>query len=200
MFEYIKGQLTSLEPTQVVIDCGGVGYLLEITLNTYEALRRVNEEQVKIYAHLVVREDAQQLYGFYDMAEREMFRILVGVNGVGNQTARVMLSSLTVDELRSAIQTQDVKKVQRVKGIGAKTAQRIVLELADKVGVVGAVGSTGALGAQVNHARDEAMTALTMLGFAKPAVEKLLMASDWKNADGTPMTVEEIIKEGLKRL
>lgn len=200
MFEYIKGQLASLEPTQVVIDCGGVGYLLEITLNTYEALRRVNEEQVKIYAHLVVREDAQQLYGFYDMAEREMFRILVGVNGVGNQTARVMLSSLTVDELRLAIQTQDVKKVQRVKGIGAKTAQRIVLELADKVGVVGAVGSTGALGAQVNQARDEAMTALTMLGFAKPAVEKLLMASDWKNADGTPMTVEEIIKEGLKRL
>ncbi len=200
MFEYIKGQLASLEPTQVVIDCGGVGYLLEITLNTYEALRRANEEQVKIYAHLVVREDAQQLYGFYDMAEREMFRILVGVNGVGNQTARVMLSSLTVDELRSAIQTQDVKKVQRVKGIGAKTAQRIVLELADKVGVVGAVGSTGALGAQVNQARDEAMTALTMLGFAKPAVEKLLMASDWKNADGTPMTVEEIIKEGLKRL
>lgn len=200
MFEYIKGQLASLEPTQVVIDCGGVGYLLEITLNTYEALRRANEEQVKIYAHLVVREDAQQLYGFYDMAEREMFRILVGVNGVGNQTARVMLSSLTVDELRSAIQTQDVKKVQRVKGIGVKTAQRIVLELADKVGVVGAVGSTGALGAQVNQARDEAMTALTMLGFAKPAVEKLLMASDWKNADGTPMTVEEIIKEGLKRL
>ena len=200
MFEYIKGQLASLEPTQVVIDCGGVGYLLEITLNTYEALRRANEEQVKIYAHLVVREDAQQLYGFYDMAEREMFRILVGVNGVGNQTARVMLSSLTVDELRSAIQTQDVKKVQRVKGIGAKTAQRIVLELADKVGVVGVVGSTGALGAQVNQARDEAMTALTMLGFAKPAVEKLLMASDWKNADGTPMTVEEIIKEGLKRL
>lgn len=200
MFEYIKGQLASLEPTQVVIDCGGVGYLLEITLNTYEALRRANEEQVKIYAHLVVREDAQQLYGFYDMAEREMFRILVGVNGVGNQTARVMLSSLTVDELRSAIQTQDVKKVQRVKGIGAKTAQRIVLELADKVGVVGAVGNTGALVAQVNQARDEAMTALTMLGFAKPAVEKLLMASDWKNADGTPMTVEEIIKEGLKRL
>lgn len=200
MFEYIKGQLASLEPTQVVIDCGGVGYLLEITLNTYEALRRANEEQVKIYAHLVVREDAQQLYGFYDMAEREMFRILVGVNGVGNQTARVMLSSLTVDELRSAIQIQDVKKVQRVKGIGAKTAQRIVLELADKVGVVGAVGNTGALVAQVNQARDEAMTALTMLGFAKPAVEKLLMASDWKNADGTPMTVEEIIKEGLKRL
>ena len=198
MYEYFEGRLASLEPTQAVVDCGGVGYLLEITLNTYEALRRVGEDRVKVYAHLVVREDAQQLYGFYDMAEREMFRILVGVNGVGNQTARVMLSSLTVDELRSAIQTQDVKKVQRVKGIGAKTAQRIVLELADKVGVVS--GQMSLANGQTNQARDEAMTALTMLGFAKPAVEKLLMGSDWRNADGSPMTVEEIIKEGLKRL
>ena len=111
MYEYFEGRLASLEPTQAVIDCGGVGYLLEITLNTYESLRRMGEERVKLYAHVAVREDAQQLYGFYDMAEREMFRILVGVNGVGNQTARVMLSSLTVDELRQAIQTQDVKRV-----------------------------------------------------------------------------------------
>lgn len=200
MYEYFEGKLALLEPTQAVVDCGGVGYLLEITLNTYEALRRVGEDRVKLYAHLVVREDAHQLYGFYDMAEREMFRILVGVNGVGNQTARVMLSSLTVDELRDAIQTQDVKRVQRVKGIGAKTAQRIVLELADKVGTMGVAGAVGMMGASVNQARDEAMTALTMLGFAKPAVEKLLMSGDWRNADGTPMTVEEIIKEGLKRL
>ena len=198
MYEYFEGRLAMLEPTQAVIDCGGVGYLLEITLNTYEALRRADATRVKLYAHHVVREDAQQLFGFYDMAEREMFRILVGVNGVGNQTARVMLSSLTVDELRSAIQTQDVKKVQRVKGIGAKTAQRIVLELADKVGMVS--GQQLAVGGQQNQARDEAMTALTMLGFAKPAVEKLLMSADWKNADGSMMTVEEIIKEGLKRL
>ncbi len=199
MYEYIKGQLASLEPTQAVIDCGGVGYLLEITLNTYEALRKADATQVKLYAHHVVREDAQQLFGFADMAEREMFRLLVGVNGVGNQTARVMLSSLTVDELRNAIHTQDVKKVQRVKGIGAKTAQRIVLELADKMGV--ASGQQLAIGGQqVNQARDEAMTALTMLGFAKLAVEKLVMSQDWHNSDGTPMTVEEIIKEGLKRL
>jgi Holliday junction DNA helicase RuvA len=199
MYEYIKGQLASLEPTQAVIDCCGVGYLLEITLNTYEALRKADAAQVKLYAHHVVREDAQQLFGFADMAEREMFRLLVGVNGVGNQTARVMLSSLTVDELRNAIHTQDVKKVQRVKGIGAKTAQRIVLELADKMGV--ASGQQLAIGGQqVNQARDEAMTALTMLGFAKPAVEKLVMSQDWRNSDGTPMTVEEIIKEGLKRL
>ncbi len=198
MYEYIKGQLANLEPTQAVIDCGGVGYLLEITLNTYEALRRADAAQVKLYAHLVVREDAQQLFGFYDLAEREMFRILVGVNGVGNQTARMMLSSLTVDELRQAIQMQDVKKVQRVKGIGAKTAQRIVLELADKVGVVGS--EVGIRSSENTQARDEAMTALVMLGFAKPAVEKLLMSNDWKTPDGSPMTVEDIIKVGLQRL
>ena len=200
MYEYIKGQLANLEPTQAVIDCGGVGYLLEITLNTYEALRKVDAAQVKLYAHLVVREDAQQLFGFYDLAEREMFRILIGVNGVGNQTARVMLSSLTVDELREAIQMQDVKKVQRVKGIGAKTAQRIVLELADKVGVSGQLSVASGQAAAANQARDEAMTALVMLGFAKPAVEKLLTSSDWKNPDGSPMTVEDIIKVGLQRL
>ena len=198
MYEYIKGQLANLEPTQAVVDCGGVGYLLEITLNTYEALRKADAAQVKLYAHLVVREDAQQLFGFYDMAEREMFRILVGVNGVGNQTARMMLSSLTVDELRQAIQTQDVKKVQRVKGIGAKTAQRIVLELADKVGVVSS--GLGIRSSEDNQARDEAMTALVMLGFAKPAVEKLLTSNDWKNPDGSPMTVEDIIKVGLQRM
>ncbi|MBO7101820.1 MAG: Holliday junction branch migration protein RuvA [Bacteroidales bacterium] len=198
MYEYFKGKLESLEPTQAVVDCGGVGYLLEITLNTYEALRKSDAAQVKLYAHLAVREDAHQLYGFYDLAEREMFRILINVNGVGNQTARVMLSSLTVDELRTAIQTQDVKKVQSVKGIGAKTAQRIVLELADKMGVAGA--QLPMAGAMSNPARDEAMTALLMLGFAKPAVEKLLMNNEWKNADGSPMTVEDIIKEGLRRL
>ena len=197
MIEYISGRLDSLTATQAVIDCGGVGYLLEISLNTYEALRRMESDNVKLYAHLVVREDAQQLFGFSDMAEREMFRLLVSISGVGNQTARVMLSSLTVDDLRTAIQQGDVKKVQRVKGIGAKTAQRIVLELADKMG---AVGVQGPQGSQTSLARDEAMTALTMLGFAKPAVEKLLVASDWENADGSPMTVEEIIKEGLRRL
>ena len=199
MYEYFKGTLANLEPTQAVIDCGGVGYLLEITLNTYEALRKVSPENVKLYAHHVVREDAQQLFGFYDIAEREMFRILVGVNGVGNQTARVMLSSLTVDELREAIHTQDVKKVQRVKGIGAKTAQRIVLELADKVGGTAAVLPSAA-GQKGNPSRDEAITALQMLGFPKQAVEKLLTSQDWVNADGSPMTVEDIIKEGLKRL
>lgn len=198
MYEYFEGKLASLEPTQAVVDCGGVGYLLEITLNTYEALRRENADRVKLHAHHVVREDAHQLFGFHDLAEREMFRLLVGVNGVGNQTARVMLSSLTVDQLRNAIATQDAKTVQRVKGIGAKTAQRIVLELADKVGAV--VGQRPLGGSQQTAARDEALTALTMLGFAKPAVEKLLLGTEWVHSDGSAMTVEDIIKEGLRRL
>ena len=113
MYEYFQGKLASLEPTQAVIDCGGVGYLLEITLNTYEILQRADADSVKLYAHHVVREDAQQLFGFADMAEREMFRLLVSVNGVGNQSARMILSTLTVDELRNAISNQDVKKVQQ---------------------------------------------------------------------------------------
>lgn len=198
MYEYISGTLANLEPTQAVIDCGGVGYLLEISLNTYETLRKAEGDKVKLHAHHVVREDAHQLFGFADLAEREMFRLLIGVNGVGNQTARVMLSSLTVDQLRNAIASQDVKLVQRVKGIGAKTAQRIVLELADKMGAVGT--RHPAPGTQPSAARDEALTALTMLGFAKPAVEKLLLGTEWVHSDGAPMTVEDIIKEGLRRL
>lgn len=198
MYEYFEGHLANLEPTQAVVDCGGVGYLIEISLNTYESLRRAEGDRVKLYVHHVVREDAHQLFGFYDLAEREMFRLLIGVNGVGNQTARVMLSSLTVDQLRNAIATQDAKMVQRVKGIGAKTAQRIVLELADKVGGVGGVRSE--IGGGKWAAREEALTALTMLGYAKPAVEKLLMGTEWVHSDGSAMTVEDIIKEGLRRL
>jgi len=198
MYEYFQGKLASLEPTQAVIDCGGVGYLLEITLNTYEILQRADADSVKLYAHHVVREDAQQLFGFADMAEREMFRLLVSVNGVGNQSARMILSTLTVDELRNAISNQDVKKVQRAKGIGAKTAQRLVMELSDKIGVVGVASAQQ--GGRNSQARDEAMTALLMLGFAKPAVERLLTSTDWVNADGSSMTVEEIIKVGLQKL
>lgn len=199
MYEYIRGRLADLEPTQAVVDCGGVGYLLEITLNTYQALQRSDAGEVKLYAHHVVREDAQQLFGFADMAERELFRLLVAVNGIGNQTARMMLSSLTVDELRTAIAQQDVKKVQRCKGVGAKTAQRIVMELADKVGGMPAKAGGAAIQAST-QARDEAMSALVMLGFAKPAVEKLLASTDWLDADGKPMSVEEIIKVGLQKL
>ncbi|MBR1798956.1 MAG: Holliday junction branch migration protein RuvA [Bacteroidales bacterium] len=197
MYEYFKGKLSQLEPTQAVVECGGVGYLLEITLNTYEALRRSQTDVVCLYAHHVVREDAQQLYGFSDLAERSMFRLLVSISGVGNQTARVILSSLTVDELRNAISTGDARRVQQVKGIGAKTAQRIVLELADKM--AGTVATGGAATGRAPE-RDEAITALITLGYAKAAVEKLLLSEQWVRPDGSAMSVEEIIKEALHRL
>ena len=133
MIEYIAGKLDRLEPMQVVIDCGGVGYLLEISLNTYEEIRSLSDNQVKLFAHEVIREDEHLLYGFFDESERALFRLLIGVNGVGVATARMMLSSMSVDELRTAIATQDVKAVQRVKGVGAKTAQRIILDMKDVI-------------------------------------------------------------------
>ena len=132
MYEYISGRLSSITPANAVVDCCGVGYLLEITLNTYSAIQESSE--VKLWVHEVIREDAHLLYGFYSTQERTMFRLLLGVNGVGAATARMMLSSLSVEELTNAIAGGDAKTVQRVKGVGAKTAQRIVLELQDKVG------------------------------------------------------------------
>lgn len=201
MYEYISGKLALLEPTRAVIDAGGVGYLLEISLNTYDALNRGGDEAVKLLVHEVVREDANLLYGFADESERAMFRMLIEVNGVGVQTARVMLSSMTVEELCNAIAEQNVKKIQKVKGIGAKTAQRIALELADKVGAAAArIPSSGRAASSSTQQQDEAAVALTMLGFPKTAVDKVLAAGTWHTPDGHPFTVEEIIKEALKRL
>lgn len=196
MYEYISGRLSSVTPANAVVDCCGVGYLLEITLNTYSAIQESSE--VKLWVHEVIREDAHLLYGFFSMQERTMFRLLLGVNGVGAATARMMLSSLSVEELTNAIAGGDAKTVQRVKGVGAKTAQRIVLELQDKVGDT-AMGiglpqtSVGKAG-NASVKKEEAVSALVMLGFPKTAAEKVVMALD------NNMTVEEMIKEGLKRI
>ncbi|MBR3724370.1 MAG: Holliday junction branch migration protein RuvA [Bacteroidales bacterium] len=193
MYEYLSGKLAMVTPATAVVDCGGVGYLLEITLNTYSAIQEKSE--VKLWVHEVVREDAYLLYGFYTTAERDMFRLLLGVNGVGAATARMMLSSLSVEELANAIASQDAKMVQRVKGVGAKTAQRIVLELQDKVSSVGgtAVPVTG-VAAQASAKKDEAVAALVMLGFAKAAADKVMQSLD------ANLSVEELIKEALKRI
>lgn len=190
MFEYISGKLASVTPANAVVDCGGVGYLLEISLNTFSAIQ--TKEQVLLWVHEVIREDAHLLYGFFTAKEREMFRLLLGVNGVGAATARMMLSSLSVEELTGAIASQDAKMIQRVKGVGAKTAQRIVLELQDKVSDMGVVASASA--APVSRNKEEALSALVMLGFPKAAAEKVLGPMD-----GT-LTVESLIKEALKRL
>ncbi len=194
MYNYINGKLDEATPAYAVIDCGGVGYMLEITLNTYSQIKDL--PAVKLLVHEIVREDAHLLFGFYTESEREMFRLLLNVNGVGAATARIMLSSLTVEELTRAIVDQDAKRVQKVKGIGAKTAQRILLELRDKVDPFAApslAGATSAAGSSNKNA-EEALSALVMLGFPKAASEKVVM----KMAEANPgASVEEIIKQSL---
>lgn len=191
MYNYIKGKLDEATPAYAVIDCGGVGYLLEITVNTYSQIKDL--EEVKLLVYEIVREDAHLLFGFYTEAEREMFRLLVGVNGIGAATARIMLSSMTVEELTRAIADQDVKRVQKVKGIGAKTAQRILLELRDKVDPLAApslAGSSSAASSDNKNA-EEALSALVMLGFPKGAAEKVVSAVVAANPGAS---VEDIIK------
>lgn len=190
MYNYIRGKLDEATPAYAVVDCDGVGYLLEISVNTYSQIKDLDE--VKLLVHEVVREDAHLLIGFYTEAERQMFRLLIGVNGVGAATARIMLSSLTVDELTRAILDQDVKRVQKVKGIGAKTAQRILLELRDKVDPFATglpAGSAGAASSGSNA--EEALSALVMLGFPKTAAEKVLDKVCGANPGAS---VEDLIK------
>ncbi len=197
MYDYISGKLASITPANAVIDCCGVGYLLDITLNTYSAIQE--KAEVRLWVHEVIREDAHLLYGFFTLQERSLFRLLLGVNGVGAATARMMLSSLSVEELTQAIATGDARTVQRVKGVGAKTAGRIVLELQDKVsdtsGQRTAAGiNTATHSPAISVKKDETVSALVMLGFPKPAAEKVVNALDGS------LTVEEMIKEALKRL
>lgn len=196
MYEYISGKLATVTPASAVIDCGGVGYMLEITLGTFSAIQTLGE--VRLWVHEVIREDAHLLFGFYTTQERSLFRLLLGVSGVGAATARMMLSSLSVEELTQAIAGGDAKTVQRVKGVGAKTAQRIVLELQDKVSDPTAGAGLSAAAANMagaaNAKKDEAVSALAMLGFPKAAAEKVVYGLD------SGLTVEELIKEALKRL
>lgn len=194
MYYYISGQLVEATPSFAVIDCGGVGYQLEVTLNTYSQIK--DQQTVRLLVHEIIREDAHLLFGFYQAEERDMFRLLLGVNGVGAASARVLLSSLTVEELQEAILSQNVKRIQSAKGIGAKTAQRIALELHDKVGGL-AGGRTPDFGMGQQGNVEEAAQALVMLGFAKNAVDKVLAAVAKENASAT---VEELIKQALQKL
>ena len=193
MYEYFAGPLTDIAPSYAVIDCAGVGYKMEITLNTYSAIKELHD--AKLYVHHVVREDAQLLYGFADKEEREMFLLLIAISGVGPNTARMVLSSLTVAELKEAVSTQNVKRVQSVKGIGAKGAQRIILELQDKMGKLGAA----TLGAMMvgNQNMEEALSALVMLGFPKANADKVLQSI---NQQTPGLSVEELIKQSLGKL
>lgn len=193
MYEYIKGNLAEVAPTYAVVECGGIGYYVNISVNTYS--RIAAEKQVTLFLHQVVREDAHLLYGFFSKEERTLFRQLISVSGIGANTACVMLSSMTVNEIVGAIMTGNESAIKSVKGIGLKTAQRVIIELKDKVAGVGYAeeanyGVSSAI-------REEALSALVMLGFVKAQAAKVI---DKIVAAGTAIDVEGLIKQALKQL
>lgn len=194
MIHHIKGRLVEKTPTHAVIEAGGVGYFINITLNTYSKLG--SEENCLLYTHLSIKEDAHTLYGFKEPSEREMFRQLISVNGVGASTARTMLSSLSGDEIAQAILTGDVDTLKGIKGIGLKSAQRIIVDLKDKIGK-GESGELNILTPLNNTGRDEALSALLALGFTKTSVDKVLRGVIKAQPD---LDVEGLIKEALKKL
>ena len=193
MYDYLRGEIAEIAPTYAVIDCGGVGYYVNISLNTYTAIQNLRE--AKLFVYEAIREDAYTLFGFRDKQEREMFELLISVSGVGPNTARMILSSLTVDDLMSVIASGNSGMLKSVKGIGAKTAQRIIVDLKDKVTGVGGAAAVAEQGS--DKAYDEAVAALIMLGFTRAAVQKTV----GKLLREQPtLKVEEIIKMALKLL
>lgn len=193
MYDYIKGAVVELTPTFAVVEASGIGYFINISLHTFS--RMGSAKEILLYTHMAIREDAHTMYGFFDKTERELFRHLIGVSGVGSSTARMMLSSLSPEELRQAILTEDVNKIKSVKGIGLKTAQRIVIDLKDKLGKEPLSGELFVL--PNNTVREEALSALVMLGFAKASAQKVV--DTVLKAKGE-VTVEELIKLSLKQL
>jgi Holliday junction DNA helicase RuvA len=193
MIDYIKGKLTELNPAFIVIENGGIGYFVSISLSTFTRLE--GKDECKILVHEVIREDSHQLFGFADKEERDIFKLLISVSGVGASTARIMLSSLNFDEIEKAILSSDVNTLKSVKGIGLKTAERIIVDLKDKLGKQSGTGEIFTF--TDNTKREEALSALVMLGFGKSAVLKVLdrIIREEKN-----LTVEDMIKRALKSL
>ena len=196
MIDYLKGEIAELTPASVVMECGSIGYFAHISLNTYSALN--GEKSAKLYIHESIREDAHVLFGFADKHERDIFLHLVSVSGVGPSTARMMLSSLNSKEIESVIATENVSVLQSVKGIGAKTAQRIIVDLKDKIKFSDDAISAKTLSASVPSATgNEAVSALVMLGFPQANSQKMVSKIVKENPSAK---VEAIIKEALKRL
>lgn len=193
MFEYIKGAVATLKPSHIILEANSVGYFIHISLNTYTQLH--GNETAKLYIHQVIREDAHLLYGFFAETERELFRMLISVSGIGSNTAIMMFSSLSPDEIRNAILTENVNLLKSIKGIGIKTAQRVIIDLKDKVGKSPA--SEQIVASADNTLRNEALSALIMLGFAKKPVEKEL---DKILTANPKQSVESVIKQALKSL
>ena len=197
MIEYLKGELTELTPATAIIECCGVGYETSITLNTYSALQ--DKKEVKVYIYEVIREDTHQLFGFSNKQERELFLLLISVSGIGGNTARTILSAFTVNELCEAIFTGNETAIKSVKGIGLKTAQRLIIELKDKIKGIGS-GAQSSVAAPLlpdNDVMDGAVSALIMLGFPSAATNKVVQAIVKSEPTAT---VEQVIKMALKQL
>jgi len=193
MYEFIRGTIAALNPASVVVETAGVGYFINISLNTYSKIN--GQKEASLFIHQVVREDAHILYGFAEQREREIFRNLISVNGVGANTAIMMLSSLNPDELSAAVTSGNADVLKAVKGIGAKTAQRIIIDLKDKFGKISETGQI--LISTDNTSQKESLSALVMLGFAKKDAEKVVSKIIREDPDAT---VESVIKRALKRL
>ena len=193
MIDYIKGTITRITPTFLTLETGGIGYFINISITTFSKLE--GKSEYKVLVHEVIREDSHQLFGFADSEERDIFRLLISVTGVGANTARMMLSSLSPGEIEKAIIGSDVNILKSVKGIGLKTAQRIIVDLKDKLGKHAGSGEIFAFAD--NTKREEALSALVMLGFAKSVVLRILdkIVREEKN-----LTVEDMIKKALKNL
>lgn len=195
MIDYIKGEFAELNPTAVTLETNGIGYLINISLNTYTKLS--GQKNTKLFIYEAIREDAYILFGFYDKSEREIFIQLIGVSGIGANTARMILSSLNPQELATVIATDNVNALKSVKGIGLKTAQRIIIDLKDKIKIESLDPELALVAAATNPSGEEAIAALVMLGFAQNASQKVV-AKILK--DSPQSTVEEIIKMALKML
>ena len=192
MITQIKGRLIEKSPTELIVDCNGIGYSINISLNTYSQIG--DDENIKLYTYLLIKEDSHSLYGFFKKSERSLFKLLISVSGVGASTARMMLSSLSPSEIISAIMSENVRVVQSIKGIGLKTAQRIILELKDKVLSLDEVGD-GSL--TINKQSEEASSALEVLGYSRKQTSKLLSKIISENPG---INVESIIKKALNKL
>ena len=193
MITHIKGRLVEKSPTELVIDCNGIGYLVNISLNTFALLS--DSEAISQYTHLQVKEDSHTLFGFFDKSERNLFRKLISVSGIGASTARTMLSSLNPQEIQRAILTENVSTIQSVKGIGLKTAQRVIIELKDKVNLADSTGEISISG--LNQNREEALSALEVLGYSRKQTSKVV--DELINND-PEISVEKIIKNSLNKL
>ncbi|RZP05994.1 MAG: Holliday junction branch migration protein RuvA [Flavobacteriales bacterium] len=193
MITHIKGRLVEKSPTELVIDCNGIGYLVNISLNTFSLLS--DSEAISLYTHLQVKEDSHTLFGFFDKSERNLFRKLISVSGIGASTARTMLSSLNPQEIQRAILTENVSTIQSVKGIGLKTAQRVIIELKDKVNLADSTGEISISG--LNQNREEALSALEVLGYSRKLTSKVV--DELINND-PEISVEKIIKNSLNKL